>query len=80
MKINFTEEQMPDATTLLKLLHLLEKYGIRYDLRKQTAATKARGPFQFQIELKADSIWNWNYIGSPIYKNISGSRRMLHLR
>jgi IS5 family transposase len=28
MKINFVEEQAPDATTLLKFRHLLEKHGI----------------------------------------------------
>ena len=28
MKINFVDEQVPDATTLLKFRHLLEKHGI----------------------------------------------------
>ena len=28
MKINFVDEQVPDATTLLKFRHLLEQHGI----------------------------------------------------
>ena len=28
MKINFVDEQAPDARTLLKFLYLLEKYGV----------------------------------------------------
>ena len=42
MKINFMEEQVPDATTLLKFRHLLEKHGIGKVFFKAIADTLER--------------------------------------
>jgi IS5 family transposase len=61
MKINFTTEQAPDATTLLKFRHLLEEHGIGKVFFQAIASTLERGGYM----MRGGSIVDATLIAAP---------------